>query len=241
VSRRRRRAVQAPRKRVSVAEWAETIVGDLRRHSGLAIKESLAKNFAESFIKSVRAHIRYYLAEPRPSDAIKTIGSLAGHAQSLASGMNKLSDNSRYKLSFTFLETKSGPRKPQWIEEQQSKLQEWMADLKKIAKSLEQMKKTDRHFHYEPKTSCAFSAAQLIDALSPDMELRKGGASKFYKIAEDLWEAASGKRESMKGACDVLVDACRRDKTRIKGGYLLAKFLTTKTEQEAKTRAVGKG
>jgi Asp-tRNA(Asn)/Glu-tRNA(Gln) amidotransferase C subunit len=243
VSRRRKQAILAPRKqKVSDDEWADAIVNDLRRHSHLRIEESEAKKFTKNFIKKVRVTVRSYLAEPRPSDAIKTIKTLADHARSLSSGMNEFSDNLHYKLSFVFLDTKSCPRRPQWVEEQRSKLQEWMADLEKIAKSLEQMEKTDRrHFQHEPKISCAFSAAQLIDALSPAMELRKGRASKFYSIAETLWEAVSGHRESMKNACDRLVDACQRDKTRIKGGYLLEQFFRPKTNQEVKTLAVRKG
>lgn len=242
MSRRGRRAAQAPRKRISDNEWSTTIVEDLRRNSGLVVDELLARNFTKHYIESVREHIRYYLAEPQPSEVIKKIELLAGHARALASGMSALSDNLYYKLSFSFIETEFVPRKPQWTQEQQSKTQRWIADLEKIANSLEEMKKAGRrYFRYEPEVSCAFSAAQLIDALSPTAELTTGETSQFYRIAELLWEAASGCPKSMKRPCDLLLSACRGDEKRIKGEYLLTEFLRSEKLLGTKASAIAKG
>jgi hypothetical protein len=203
---RRRQAVQAPRKRVSNNEWAKTIVGDLRRHSGLAIEEAWAIRFTKGFIEDLHGLVQFHRAEPQPNVLKKQIASLTGHARALATGINKFGVYSFYTLAYA-----SNPNALARNSEALSKTREWIAGLNKIAGGLEQMNADRRQIHLAPKLLCGFWTVQLIDALSPTTKLTTGEGSQFYRTAEDLWEAVSGKRESMKKQCDCIV---KRNKMR---------------------------
>lgn len=194
---------QRGRERLRDEEVAEAIVGELRHHDP-GIDETRAVDHVKSRIEELRTFARKAAIEPRPSAAKRTIVQIADHAEALATCIEKLSPNWRFVLSWVFhergdngaLALSAGSERAA-----ESRMNDWISDLKKIPHDLGLMRNSPHDFFTGPKVKCAFEAREIILALSPTTKLTKGGT--FYLITSWLWEAISGEQEkSLKRACD---------------------------------------
>jgi hypothetical protein len=191
------------RERLRDEQVAETIVGELRRYDP-AIDESRAVDHIKCRIVELRAFTRKAATEPRPSAAKGTVAQIADHAGTLASCIEKLSPNWHFVLSWAFYERgdngslalSAGSERAA-----ESRMNDWISDLKKISHDFGRMRNSPHDFFSGPKVKCAFEAREIILALSPTTKLTKGDL--FYMITSWLWEAVSGEQEkSLKRACD---------------------------------------
>jgi len=169
----------------------------------------------KSSIEGLRVYIQDVRRRGRRSDVDKTMKQIEAHARALASAMEKLDPDWRWYLRLvTFHERRDGVPligvTPD--HEAETRMADWISDLRRIPHECTRMVELARDFFPgEPKMACAHAASRVIGALSPAMKLTKGDSSKFYQIAEWLWEAASGDKTSMKRSCDAYIDRMKRE------------------------------
>lgn len=189
-------------------EIAESIIDELD------LNRSTNKAWAISRVKCCIEDLRDFVdaagLEPQPGKAKDTIEQITKHAEALASCIEKLSPKWRWYLSFSVFNERNrggavivghGPDKTA-----DRRMSEWINYLKRVPHDFGQMQNSPRDFFPGAKASCAFKARELILALSPTTKLTKGDHSKFYKIANWLWYAATGDEQSLKRACDANID-----------------------------------
>ncbi len=202
--------------RASDDETAESIVGELSLDP--SIEKSQAVNEVKRCIEDVRETFAAAGLEPWPSKAKETIEQIAKHAEALAACIEKLSPNWRWYLSLSVFNERNDEGIP-IIDNRpgvdsdrtaRTRMGEWIDHLKRIPHDFGRMQNSRRDFFHGPQALCAFKARELILALAPTTEFKKGESSKFNSITSKLWEAATGKQQSMKNSCDDNVDLFRR-------------------------------
>ena len=202
------RSPKRGREQLRDAEVAEAIVGELRRHDP-AIDKSRAVDRVKSCVAELRTFARKAGTEPRPSTAKKTVAQIVTHAEAMAACIEKLSPNWRFTLSWVFYQRGEGgslvlSKGSDFAAE--SRMNDWISDLKKIPHDFGQMRNSPHDFFEGPKVACAFAARGIILASLPTMKLAKGDTSLFYLITSWLWYAISGENKSMKRSCDRVID-----------------------------------
>jgi hypothetical protein len=190
-------------------EVAESIIGELRRHDP-AIDKSRAIDHVKSCLAGLRTFARKAGTEPRPSTAKKTVAQIGAHAEALAVCIEKLSPNWRFAFSWVFYRRGEGGSlvlsKGSDLAAE-SRMNDWISDLKKIPHDFGQMRNSPHNFFAGPKVECAFAARGIILASLPAMKLTKGDTSSFYLITSWLWYAISEEKDkSMKRSCDRVID-----------------------------------
>ncbi len=158
--------------------------------------KSQAVEQVRSSIEGLREYVRAASRRGRRSDVNKTIGQIAAHARALASSIEKLDPDWRWYLRLVAFQERSHGVPLVGVtsdHEAETRMADWISDLQRIPQECTGVLQLPHDFFPgRPKMVCARVASKVIGALSPTMKLTKGDSSKFYLVAEWIWEAASG-------------------------------------------------
>lgn len=201
---------------------AERVIARDKAIAGRIVEQLECSVGAVDYVRAGIQHLRADLAshefvqreaEPRPSDAKKKIKQVAIHARKLAASIEAINPSWRSILSLTFFEhSEAGVIRPYPDLDRKAELRmsTWLSDLARLA-GIAEVVQGASYARRKPKEVCAFTARSIMLTIAPTIKPAKGEYSKFYRVAELLWEAISGEEAetvSMKKACDGCLDMC---------------------------------